>query len=933
MSRGDRAPHAPGALRVLGALGVVAFLAGLASEPAHGAMGAKVAGDAPGARAARSLQVDAPSATLEEIATCLRGTDRLLLVVLIDESGSLKTTDPTNERVTAARLALRSFASLSSTSVAGHRPSVDVLLAGFSSGFTEVMPWTALDDRRIDQVEAAVGGFAARNSGLDTDFPTALLGAQRALAARSADLSERAATEPCKAVLLFTDGRYDVEAGDTPARHEAGTEKEYAPGVSLLDPANGPVVEAAGRDLLCRSDGTGLADRLRGDGAAVVTVALAAQIDAADQEFLRALSTGEGAGVSCGALRGAGTGAYLGAADLTEVVPAFARVATSIAGATEAPGEAVVETCATTRCERGERRFELDPILRRFTILADTAAAGVTAEIRGPAGADPLVMVAGEGGSEVLDGATLSWTWVADTTVEIDADLPESSEEWAGRWSVTFVDPTGANAAVRPRADIFLYSGWSPSLPVPARLLRGESAVVTVVVVDAGGDRVSGEALADSGARVDATLTDPTTGEKQPVTVDGPDPQGRFRATYAVAADLKSALLDLDVRLTARTASGVALAPSTGRYEVEVSVPDLYPHVTASEIRLTSVRGTGTARGTIEIVGGRDRAGCVWFADAEVVSFPREARSFSVALSPRASEEKCLKIVAGESRSVEVRVRPEAPSEGVVRGVLTVHVSAKDEIDELPVSVPFSFDVAPPIDQVTRAGLFVAILLPGVLLPVGVLMLVNRRLARFEAPSRVVVARVPVSVERTVDRVVRAYTAQEDAAVPIRTRSAGGIRDGLHVDPSLLVSLGEGARRVKTVSHEGLTIHARASRHPFGEPYGSVQCDRPFAAGGPLSASSDAPDRLPLALPGSWVFVLGGVPRAGEDGSEGDGDVAGGATGGPEDDGAWISGEVVVFLPAERVDEGLEAVIHFVGSRLPVVANDVAANRERRRKT
>ncbi len=890
---------------------------------ASGSLGAGVAG-APAASAqqgesASTSATDSTDATLEEMATCLRSSERLLLVLLVDESGSLRTTDPTNERVTAARLALRSFASLASTSVAGHRPRIDVLVAGFSSSFAAVGPWAALDNSGLAAAEASVEGFAERNSGLDTDFPTALTGARRELAARSAALSEDGAAEPCKAILLFTDGRYDIDAGDTPARREAGTEKQYAPGISLLDPDSGPLVEAAGRDLLCRTDGSGLTDRLRDDGATIVTVALAAQIDAADQDFLRALSTGTSGEVTCGANARADTGAYLAATELSELAPAFTRIATTIGGATEAPGSAVVETCEGAECESGRRAFDLDPILRKFSVLADTADSadsGVTIALRAPRTLDPLVIVPGTDGTESLAGAELRWSWVSGTTLELDADLPAGSDSWVGEWSVTFVASEAANTSARPRADVFLYGSWTPSLAGDATLLRGEDSALVMFVVDSDDRPVRGEALTGAETRFEATLRDPTTGEEEPVPVSGPDTAGRFHATYSAAADLQASTLELDLRLVVTTDRGVELAPTTARHQLDVAVPDLYPHVKTTELRLTSVRGTGTARGTIELVGGRDRAGCVWFDPPTFESFPREAVSFGTEVSPSATKSDCLEIVAGETREFDLRIRPAASSEGAVRGTIRVFASARREHEPVSVIVPFSFDMAPPINEARRLGLFVAILLVGVTAPLAALTLFNRFLSRFEPPCGVVVARVPVSIERTVYRVLREYSAHGDEAPATANDGVDALGD-LRLDVATFAPLGGGTRRLREIRCGNLRFNARAPRNPFGSPYGTVECDRPCAAGGPHRTASDAPTHVPLALPGSWVFVL-------DDGSgaEAADRSASGSAAGP-----MISGELVVFLAAGPTEEQIPSVAASLRDRLSIVANDLAANR------
>ncbi len=121
-----------------------------------------------------------------------------------------------------------------------------------------------------------------------------------------------------------------------------------------------------------------------------------------------------------------------------------------------------------------------------------------------------------------------------------------------------------------------------------------------------------------------------------------------------------------------------------------------------------------------------------------------------------------------------------------------------------------------------------------------------------------------------------------------------------------------------------LRLSAHAPRSPLGDPYGRVACDRPCAAGGPNRTSAEPPDRVPLALPGSWVFLLGDGAPAGEPAATTHGtaaDAPGPTTTGED----RISGELVVFLAAGPVQEQLELVEDSLRDRLSIVANDLSA--------
>ncbi|HEY4377480.1 MAG TPA: vWA domain-containing protein, partial [Acidimicrobiales bacterium] len=215
---------------------------------------------------------------LDNLAGCVRGSHQLLVLFLIDESGSLQKTDPGRQRVAAAASALDSLASLTATSVpAGERPQVQVAIAGFANAYVPAQDWTALDQQTLPGLRTTVRAFAKRNTGLETDFVNGLQGARDALAAKSALDSGASASQPCKAVLMFTDGKYDIARRTAANEKELGATKPYAPGIDLTNDAGVSRAIAAGVTALCRPGG--LADGLRDDGTTMITVALATQID------------------------------------------------------------------------------------------------------------------------------------------------------------------------------------------------------------------------------------------------------------------------------------------------------------------------------------------------------------------------------------------------------------------------------------------------------------------------------------------------------------------------------------------------------------------------------------------------------------------------------------------------------------------------------
>jgi hypothetical protein len=126
-------------------------------------------------------------------------SDHVEVLLLIDQSASLRTTDPDNQRVTAAQVLLRSLAS-SAASAGG---TVGVTIAGFGSEISEVGRAVLPGER--DAATDLVTAFSDRASDANTDYVLALDQAVEHFS-RFRDLP----TE-CKRLVWFTDGAYSID--------------------------------------------------------------------------------------------------------------------------------------------------------------------------------------------------------------------------------------------------------------------------------------------------------------------------------------------------------------------------------------------------------------------------------------------------------------------------------------------------------------------------------------------------------------------------------------------------------------------------------------------------------------------------------------------------------------------------------------------------
>jgi hypothetical protein len=128
------------------------------------------------------------------------------VLVLMDQSGSLRQTDPHQERVNAAQELVTSLAA-----TANQPGAVSITIAGFDAAYEELgthaLPQGAPDaQRQLDE-------FRQRDRGVNTDYVAALLGASRHFAGI-------AAPPGCKTLVWFTDGAHDIEV---PTAGEAAT--------------------------------------------------------------------------------------------------------------------------------------------------------------------------------------------------------------------------------------------------------------------------------------------------------------------------------------------------------------------------------------------------------------------------------------------------------------------------------------------------------------------------------------------------------------------------------------------------------------------------------------------------------------------------------------------------------------------------------------
>ncbi len=825
---------------------------------------------------------DDPAAGLDDLASCVSQNGRLLVQLLVDESGSLLTTDPQNQRVAAAKSALSSLSSLTEPSAGATPPQVEVSLGGFAADFESLGEFTPLNAATLPRLQQDVDQFSTRNTGIDTDFAHAISGAGTALDRRSKQLSANGAKPPCRAILLFTDGQFDLGLPRPPGAET----KDYAPDITITDRAGVDAAIAKGVDALCRKDG--IADDIRSGGVSIVAVPLASAIDAKAQAFLQALATSTGpGGTKCGSKPGNPRGAYLPAADLSSLVQRFDQAANQIGGGTIVSGEGQQAICQGAPCADRRREFAVDRSVARVHLLLTVPTPAVQALLKLPGVAQPLTLADRQPGEAKVGTATAKFNWLSPTEASVDVVLPAGQKDWPGTWVLTFVDPTSQTEGQPASSQLSLFGTVKAELVGDPSFRLGEPGQLTARLVGSAKGKAPDNVAK---AEIVATVTDPTSGAavEVPLADDG---KGSFTGSYTPPADLTTSVLEVTLRSTVTTDTGVVLTSGSPAFEANLLKPGTYPQITPARLVLPGVEGTDAAKAELVVTAAPQGAGCVKIEPLQVQGAP--AASQPVALTvDGAPPGPCIPVKANQIMRLQVELKPAGRANGIVRGILPITVTSNVDPRPLRTDLAFQFPVKRGVDTKTQIVAAIALLAAGLLLPLAGLVLMNSVSTRFQDLAFVQGASVPVVVRK--DRILRP-DPESGALSPL----------ALHAnDFENLEGAGESAHRHFTWT--GLDFVARSGLNPFAEGHAVVA---PEGGAADLKGREGTKVDLDLGLAGSWLFLLD---------QDATSSAATGRTSFSEP--AEVHGRLVAFIADGSARQQLRRLLPDINKRLPQTA-------------
>jgi von Willebrand factor type A domain len=621
---------------------------------------------------------------------CIDQYHQLDLVALVDESGSLATTDPANNRSRALKEALQELALNASTQSEVNRIS----LVGFATTAKVTQDWTTLTSQSLPTLLDAVNRTSIVRTGADgnTNFPAGL----KAALSQFGLLDSGPAA--CRAVVWFTDGRLDISG--------AGT------GMAPAD--------LAGKAAICNPGG--LADQLVENNVWTFAVGLSDSggMDPAAQAALQSYVSGPPG--TCGSQATNQTGAFFSVSRAGNLF--FALQSIGDPGAVLSPTPVV--TCAQLTGCGSEGTLWVDSTVASFRISAVSAS---------PQDAWTMVLTDPSGHSatltpgapvQSLDGVPLS---VASFDHRFQLDVTGATEGVAtssGKWTFQFID--AAHPGIPVQFAVSLSPAFQAKVLTPSSFSRdGKLVTGSIGLVD----YLSGKTLSNVVTQsVSASVGNSSSSVAASPQALALTPQGGSQWSFAFSDKFSDNLIRVVI-------AGVALVGPekepmwfTNSQLIANVLPSNYPVVSLAGLS-GSVLSPGSPLTIFLRIHTRSVGGCVAFNSARNVSSPSAFQS-RVRPSFPSTKSACLNLAPHSQRSTSIIEVASRPANGFVNQRISFWVRGSNDSNWRLASVIVAFNSHKPVNVVHALIRFLLLIGVGVLTPYLVLVLFRRHMVRFE---------------------------------------------------------------------------------------------------------------------------------------------------------------------------------------------------------
>ena len=644
------------------------------------AMGSGLAYRVPSATAASGV----PTA-LASLQQCITAQGKLDLVALVDQSGSLATSDPTDLRSIALREAMQQLAFL----VEHRNIQVEGAIIGFASYTNVALDWTPLNKSTIDVFDQTIikASVVRQGAAGNTNFVSALRASLNQFQLRDSEGSG------CRALLWFTDGKLDISGyGGTQA------------------------IDQAGRSEICSVGG--LADQLVNNSIVPIAVGLASPggLQETDVESLKSYVQGP-PGV-CGSVVTAATGAYV-PADHPETL--FFSLQ-SVGDPSISPSQHPLYTCPekATQCPTHDQ-LSIDRTVDSFRIsaIALNSLENWHVIVTDPSGDSRAFGPTSP--PQHFGGVSFSVASF-DRNLQLDLTGKVDRREADGRWLFSFASTSKIGTPVRYAFS--LWPNFHPMLATPKKFIRdGQVHFGEIVLID----DVSGKRLKN--IRVNEISTSvsagdgSTEGTPQSVVLTAQS-NGSWRFPY-------SDTLQLD-RIQMAT-SGSVLVGDTGTpmwfhgsQLVDTPLAPGYPTIVGTALSSSVLVPSTPITVTIKLKGGTSDT-CLKVQNVSFTSSPTQHLK-----STFGSAGACINIPAKQIVGLKFVDSVAKPENGRVVQRVTFALQVGNSPDVRVTSISIPFFVHRPVNVTTATMKSVLLTILGLIPPFGILIFFRRRSVSFE---------------------------------------------------------------------------------------------------------------------------------------------------------------------------------------------------------
>ena len=630
---------------------------------------------APVAVAAPTEVSEVGARNLERLNSCIATKKNADLLLVMDESASLKghdggaASDPNNIRVAAASDLITQLGKTAEDSGA----AINVKLAGFGESYRSD-PQTYGEWVNIatdaDKLTNPIQGFEKRNNDLYTNYGLALDGAY-------AEFAGRDTADSCRVILFFTDGLLTV-----PGDHQADLDA---------------------RSRICAAQGQ--VTKLRETDIQLFTVGLIPDGEESPEQLLRSMA--EGSDCASGSTA---NGAFFNAESNPAALFAAFRSLLPDAGSVEHAGDS-----------KSQMKFVLDDSITEVQISA------LPNTIEAELDLQPILITPDGKVIELAEGTSN----FGDTRLDVNiaesvsgmVDIRMSKEDagnWAGEWAFGYRTPENSTATYHAKMQIL------PGLNTNVTELAEKDVVglandehLTVTLVDRNGNtpKLAGEAKLTA-------VFNPADGSGPIELAAAQSLAGGAAAKVPLSAVQQAATGDITLTTQITTkgtdnAPGTALSPLVARYPIAIS-PSNMPKV-AGEVAIELEKPSTVINIPVE------GPGKLWIEPNKLkpeMTLPEAAKMVTLETA-HGSAGTAVELADGEKGELPVTVSVQQLADGPIAFDLPVTLHAADGSDTEEVPVSITGTMRAPVNAPIFAGVFIAALLLGIVIPLAILYVIK----------------------------------------------------------------------------------------------------------------------------------------------------------------------------------------------------------------